>query len=358
MKFLKATVASLLIALAIVIGANPRNVYSQAQAVLFGSYMGAAKAVTVTTNGYLNVAVNGGGSGVVPCLNGGTGLSAYTIGDLIYASASCALSKLADVATGSVLVSGGVGVAPSWSAAPTFGTGLITGPVQISGGSFLTNKNIYMTGTLNHSTPAAMYIDTALTGINNAGSGGQFISLQGSFSLAGNSASVYNLDLGAPIVTLNGFTVTNAANIHISNTPTQGTNKRSIWVETGLAQFDSGITLPSLFLGAAGAGNAGSLAISVTAPTRSSGFGTNADASFAVGSTSFAFDMNIGTGGAPTTGVLSLPTAAHGWACQVTDITTVADVTSQSAYTTNTATLTSTIAWSAGDHLVGGCKAF
>ena len=45
---------------------------------------------------------------------GGTGQSSYTTGDLLYASGASALSKLADVATGNALISGGVGVAPSW----------------------------------------------------------------------------------------------------------------------------------------------------------------------------------------------------------------------------------------------------
>lgn len=45
---------------------------------------------------------------------GGTGLTSYDIGDIIYASASTTLAKLAGVATGNALISGGVGVAPSW----------------------------------------------------------------------------------------------------------------------------------------------------------------------------------------------------------------------------------------------------
>jgi hypothetical protein len=45
---------------------------------------------------------------------GGTGLTSYTIGDLIYASGATTLSKLSDVATGNALISGGVGVAPLW----------------------------------------------------------------------------------------------------------------------------------------------------------------------------------------------------------------------------------------------------
>lgn len=51
---------------------------------------------------------------VTPAANGGTGQSSYTIGDLLFASGSTALSKLADVATGNALISGGVGVAPSY----------------------------------------------------------------------------------------------------------------------------------------------------------------------------------------------------------------------------------------------------
>lgn len=46
--------------------------------------------------------------------SGGTGQSSYAVGDIIYASTTTALSKLAGVATGNSLISGGVGVAPSW----------------------------------------------------------------------------------------------------------------------------------------------------------------------------------------------------------------------------------------------------
>jgi hypothetical protein len=45
---------------------------------------------------------------------GGTGLTSYAVGDLVYASASTTLAKLAGVATGNALISGGVGTAPSW----------------------------------------------------------------------------------------------------------------------------------------------------------------------------------------------------------------------------------------------------
>ena len=53
---------------------------------------------------------------------GGTGIASYTIGDLIYASGATTLSKLASPATGRVLVSGGVGVAPAWTVDPSVGS--------------------------------------------------------------------------------------------------------------------------------------------------------------------------------------------------------------------------------------------
>lgn len=46
--------------------------------------------------------------------NGGTGNIIYAVGDLLYASGTTTLSKLADVATGNALISGGVTTAPSW----------------------------------------------------------------------------------------------------------------------------------------------------------------------------------------------------------------------------------------------------
>lgn len=71
---------------------------------------------------------------------GGTGLSAAAIGDLMYASATTpAWSRLADVATGAVLVSGGVATAPAWSASPTLTSvtvpSVLSPTVQLGSGS-------------------------------------------------------------------------------------------------------------------------------------------------------------------------------------------------------------------------------
>jgi parallel beta-helix repeat protein len=81
------------------------------------SGLSSAGIVTNTAGGVL------GTTTTVPVANGGTGLASYTIGDLLYASGATTIAKLADVAAGSCLNSGGVGVAPTWGAC---GSGVTT----------------------------------------------------------------------------------------------------------------------------------------------------------------------------------------------------------------------------------------
>jgi hypothetical protein len=75
-------------------------------------YNGSVKTVAFTDSNITGTAANV--SGTVAASNGGTGQTSYTVGDLLYASGSTALSKLAATATGNVLLSGGTETAPSW----------------------------------------------------------------------------------------------------------------------------------------------------------------------------------------------------------------------------------------------------
>ena len=91
------------------------------------SVSGATGNVTIANAGVLSFA--GGSTGLTPstatagnvnlagtlvAANGGTGFASYAIGDLLYANTTTTLAKLADVATGNALISGGVSTAPSW----------------------------------------------------------------------------------------------------------------------------------------------------------------------------------------------------------------------------------------------------
>jgi len=76
-------------------------------------------------------AAGGGGGGLsspVGAADGGTGITSYAVGDIIYASAATTLSKLAAVGVGQVLASAGVTTAPAYTATPTLTTlGLAAG---------------------------------------------------------------------------------------------------------------------------------------------------------------------------------------------------------------------------------------
>ncbi len=126
-------------------------------------------------------------SGTLGVARGGTGVASYTIGDLLYASGSTTLSKLADVATGQILISGGVGVAPSWSGSPT-----LSGALTIQGTNALT------LGTASTNTGAILF----------KGSGGT-----GTLTLKGpTTPNAGNFTLTIPAITGN-------ANVCTDNTP-------------------------------------------------------------------------------------------------------------------------------------------
>jgi hypothetical protein len=101
------------------------------------------------------------GSSILAATNGGTGIGSYTIGDILYASGSTALSALADVATGNVLISGGVATAPSWGkVTPSH----ITGTLPIANGG---TGQITATAAFDALAPTTTRGDTIYRGASN-----------------------------------------------------------------------------------------------------------------------------------------------------------------------------------------------
>jgi len=105
----------------------------------------------------------------------------------------------------------------------------------------------------------------------------------------------------------------------------------------------------------------GNLVISATAPTIASGFGTSPSIPTSNGTAAFTID--VGTGGAASTGVLTMPAATNGWACSVQNLSTPDSyITSQTATTTTSVSLKNysrttglAIAWTASDILSVTC---
>lgn len=112
-------------------------------------------------------------TGTLAAANGGTGITSYAVGDLVYASDATTLSKLADVATGNVLLSGGVGVAPSYGKVGL--TTHVTGTLPVAnGGTGAATLTGYVKGagtaafTASATIPAAdISSGAALTSVND-----------------------------------------------------------------------------------------------------------------------------------------------------------------------------------------------
>ena len=115
---------------------------------------------------------------------GGTGLTSYAVGDIVYASGATTLAKLADVATGNALISGGITTAPSWGkvgltthvdgilAGTNGGTGVDNSTKTITLGGDLTTSGAYAltlttTASTNVTLPTTGTITTTLNKLSD-----------------------------------------------------------------------------------------------------------------------------------------------------------------------------------------------
>lgn len=167
-------------------------------------------------------------AGTLGATTGGTGQSSYAVGDLLYANTTTTLARLADVAVGSCLISGGVGVAPSWG--------------SCGAGSTATFQDIY----------------------NNDPDGGDVTlttsSTDGNLNFAFGNAQQFNItsDLTAAARTTALINVTQANNASFnSNMPLMALNQQD--------------TSSSAVVLAVTQANVSNAAISITAPTSGSG---------------------------------------------------------------------------------------
>jgi hypothetical protein len=118
-------------------------------------------------------------SGTLPVTSGGTGLTAVTTGDILYASASNTLAALAGVATGNALISGGVGVAPSYGKIGL--TTHISGTLAIGNGG--TNITTYATGDILYASAANTLAKLTI------GGNGQVLTISGGIPTWQNAVS-------------------------------------------------------------------------------------------------------------------------------------------------------------------------
>lgn len=145
--------------------------------------------------------------------DGGTGLRSFSVGDLIFANTTTSLTRLADIATGNVLLSGGVGVAPSYGKVGL--TSHISGVLPISNG-----------GTNSIATPTAgaiAYGNGTSYLFNTAGSSGQALISGGSGAPTFGVLGLTGGGLGFNTITANTVVFANGTNsLGKTNVPIDG----------------------------------------------------------------------------------------------------------------------------------------
>ena len=209
--------------------------------------------------------LSNGVTGVLSAPNGGTGQSTYVVGDLLYASATNTLSRLADIATGNALISGGVGVAPSWGK-----IGLTT---HVSGILPIANGGTNSSTTLNNnrvmiSSGGAIVEHSALTQ-------NQIVYPNASGLPTGDSNFTWNPS--TQVFTANGVIYSSGTT---GSTPTSGAGTRLMWIPAKFA-FRAGSLVNQ---GTAwDAANIGNYSAAFGLDTKATGL-----AAFAAGNTSFA----------------------------------------------------------------------
>ena len=162
-----------------------------------GSYTGLTGVGTLTAGTW--------NANTIAAIYGGTGQTSYTQGDLLYATSSTTLGKLADVATGNALISGGVGGDPAWGK-----IGLQThvdGTLQVTnGGTGATTLTGYVYGNGTGAMTASTSIPNAATTATSANTASAIVARDGSG----------NFSAGTITASLNGnaSTATTAANVN------------------------------------------------------------------------------------------------------------------------------------------------
>lgn len=173
--------------------------------------------------------------GTLNAANGGTGLTVYAVGDLLYADTTTSLAKLADVATGNVLLSGGVGVAPAWGKvglttavtgilpAANGGTGINNGSSALTLGGSLTTVGAF----------ASTFTMTGITSVTFPTSGTLATTAGASIPAIAQGDILY----GSASNVLSALAKNTSATRYLSNT---GTSNNPAWAQVDLSNGVTG----------------------------------------------------------------------------------------------------------------------
>lgn len=172
-------------------------------------------------------------TGTLAVARGGTNITSYTTGDIMYASGATTLAKLAAVASGKVLISNGVAAAPSWGAVDleTHTTSIL--PVS-KGGTGVTSVTglLYGNGTSDFSS-ASSYI-----GIDTATS---LVTLAGNLRINSNNI----LSSTATAISLAGADVTIAGDLTVSGNDIRSSSGTALTLSGTSVTVQGSLSVPN-----------------------------------------------------------------------------------------------------------------
>lgn len=174
-------------------------------------------------------------TGTIDAPHGGTGISSYTIGDILYASAATTLSKLADVATGNALISGGVATAPRWGKIDL--TTHVTGILPVANGG--TGFSSYAIGDLLYASSSAGFTKLADVAAGSyLRSGGVVTAPVWSTLTLPNSSAQGDVFISTAANVMTSLVKSATATRYLANT---GTTNNPAWDQVNLANGTIGI---------------------------------------------------------------------------------------------------------------------
>lgn len=235
-------------------------------------------------------------AGTLVAANGGTGQSSYTVGDILYASTTTALSKLADVATGNALISGGVGAAPSWGKIDltTTVSGILPGANGGTGNGFFEVSGP-ATSLKTFTFPNASATVLTTNDLVTVAQGGTGVGTLTGLAY-GNGTSAFTAATAAQVVSVIGSTAvtnaTNATNIGITDDTSTNATMYPTWVTTTTGNLPAKTSSTKFSFNP----STGTLSATVFSGAGTSLTGTAASLSIGGSAGSVANALTIGTG--------------------------------------------------------------
>lgn len=213
---------------------------------------------------------------------GGTGITSYAAGDIIYASAINTLSKLTAGTAGQVLtISGGV---PTW-ATPSSGSGTVTTLTAGTGISFSSGATITTTGTISADTAVVATTSNSLTMSNKTLTSPVIDSIS-----ASSASATPSLWSTVTTGTVGIATALTTGTLNIATTGGTSGNTRTVNIGTG---GGAGVAA-DINLGYSGAGTVTVYSPTFIAPGLAWIYGTGADGTVTIssGTTTLTRDMD------------------------------------------------------------------